>query len=401
MAVPNLKSAFSPLKLKDYRLLWLGLFVSNTGSWMQSAAQAWLVYRLTGSTVYLSLIPVCQALPRIVFSAVGGAVADRYNRRLLLYGTQCLMAACAGILGVATTLGVVRVWMVLLLATVSSLGMAFDAPARQSLLPQLVPREEVPKAVALHSMTFNGSAIFGPSIAGLVLDVLGADWCFYLNALSFLAVIVAIRLMEFPPHQPASDNGSIVGNLAEAVAVVWDSPRLLLTMIYVTVVVFFGRPYNQLMAAFADTVLHAGARGYGLLMAAPGVGMLAGLTAVALVGSYPGKGRKIQLGTVCFALALIAFSWSRSLYLCLMWLVVVGFFEGFTLAVGQTILQISVPDDVRGRILGLYGTMTMGIGPLGSLLAGAVSSRTGVPLALSGGGAVILLFVLVSSACCQ
>lgn len=401
MTVASFRSAFSPLRLRNYRLLWLGLFVSNTGSWMQSAAQAWLVYKLTGSTVYLSLIPVCQAIPRIVFTAVGGAVADRYDRRLLLYGTQSLMAACAGILGLVTTLGVVQVWMVLVLATISSLGMAFDAPARQSLLPQLVPREEVPKAVALHSMTFNGSAIFGPSIAGLVLDVVGADWCFYLNALSFLAVVVAIWLMEFPPHAPNSDNCSIMWNIAEAIGVLWDSPRLLLTMIYVTVIVFFGRPYNQLMAAFAKTVLRTGAKGYGLLMAAPGIGMLMGLTAVALLGSSLGKGRQLQLGTVLFALALIAFSWSRSLYLCLLWLVVVGFFEGFTLATGQTILQISVPDEVRGRMLGLYGTMTMGIGPLGSLLAGAVSSRIGVPLALSGGGVVILLFVLVSSVWCQ
>ena len=363
---------------------------------MQTAAQSWLVFQLTGSPLYLSLIPVFQAVPRIVFTAVGGAAADRYDRRVLLYGTQVLMASCAGLLGILTTLGRVQVWMVLTLAAVSSMGMAFDAPARQSLLPELVPRDEVPKAIALHSMTFNGSAIFGPSIAGMLLDLVGADWCFYLNALSFMAVVLAISAMEFPPRTSRATNGTLVKNIAEAASAVRQSPYLLMAMAYVTIIVFFGRPYTQLMAAFADLVLHTDARGYGLLMASPGVGTLFGLTAVALLSSSPEKKRYLQLGAMLFSSMLLAFAWIRSLRLCILSLVAVGFFESFTMATGQTVLQISAPDELRGRILGLYGTMTMGIGPLGSLLIGAIASYVGVPIALSIGCIIILAFAILA-----
>jgi MFS family permease len=384
-------AAYAPLRHRDFRLLWTGLLISNTGSWMQFVALGYLVDRLTRDPLYLGLLAAVQAAARIVAAPVGGALADRMDRRRLLQTTNVVLLAVAALLAALTARGTVRLWQILALAALSSLVQAFDMPARHSLVPLLVEEREVLTAVTLNSVAFNGSAIFGPSLAGVVITTVGEAGCFFLNAVSFLAVVAAVRAMASPPHPAAT--GRLADDLADGVRLVREHPRLGVVLAAVAAVSFFGRPYVRLMPAFAREELHVGATALGLLQAAPGVGTVAAAVAVGRLAT--GGATTLLVGAALgFGFLVAVFGQCSTLPAALVVLVLVGTAQSLALSAANALVQLATPPQARGRIMGLYSVVAFGGFALGSLPVGALASAIGVGPALSVGGVAAMLAVV-------
>ncbi|MDR7537738.1 MAG: MFS transporter [Armatimonadota bacterium] len=385
-------SAFALLRHRNYRLLWSGMLVSQTGSWMQFVALGYLVDRLTHAPIYLGLLGVSQALPRLLFAFIGGVVADRLDRRRILLATNLTMMASATLLAVLAAADRIQVWHVLLIGAFNSFIQSFDVPSRQSLVPTLVAEGELMRAVSLLTMAFNGSGIFGPSLGGVVIAAVGEAGCFSVNALSYVAAVVALLRMEVPPRDRGSRE-SIGEDIREGLGLLARNRHLLVVLGLVAVISFFGRPYIRLMPAYAREVLHVGPRGLGVLQAAPSVGTI---LAVLVVGAVAGTARKGQLllGAAFATGALVAlFGASRWFTLSAALLVLAGTSQAVAQAAANTLLQTSVGADQRGRMMGLYSMVTFGMFALGTLPLGALAGWIGVGAALTLGGAVVALVV--------
>ncbi len=388
-------SPVAVLRHRDYLLLWLGLLVSNTGSWMQFVALGFLVDRLTHSPMYLGLLALVQAVPRITFSLIGGAVADRVERRAVLLWTNVFLMVSAGTLTVLTLTGRVAIWHVLVLAALNALVSAFDAPARQSLMPSLVREDEMLQAITLNSFAFNGSGIWGPSIGGVVIALAGEAGAFGINTVSYVATIAALLLMRTPRHQPAG-NTRFSEDLRESLAMLRRQPRLLVVLAVAAAVSFFGRPYIRLMPALARATLHVDARGLGLLQAAPGVGTLLSVLLMGPLRGQGGLGRFLARLTLAFGVAVVIFSLSGSFAVSVVMLVVVGTFQALILSSANTLLQTSVPVEARGRVMGVFAIVTFGMLTLGTVPVSALAEVTGVPVALALGGLAVILCALAA-----
>ncbi len=371
--------------------MWTGLLISNTGSWMQFVALGYLVDRLTRDPLYLGLLAAVQAAARILAAPVGGAMADRMDRRRLLLTTNLVLMASAALLAALTAAGTIRLWQILALAALNSLVQAFDMPARHSLVPLLVEEREVLTAVTLNSVAFNGSAVFGPSLGGVVISAVGEAGCFVLNAVSFLAVLAAVRAMAFPPHPAAA--GRLADDMAEGVRLVREHRRLAVLLAAVAVVSFFGRPYVRLMPAFAREQLRVGATALGLLQAAPGVGTV---LAALLVGRLAagGTGALLASAALAFGFLVTVFGLCSTLPAALGVLVLVGAAQALALSAANALVQLATPPEARGRIMGLYSMVAFGGFALGSLPVGALASAIGVGPALSAGGVAVMLATL-------
>ncbi len=389
-----LQETFAALKYYNYRLWFTGQIVSLVGTWMQSTAQGYLIYQLTNSPAYLGLVGFAGGLPSILFTLFGGVVADRLPRRTLLVITQAAMLVLAFILAVLTFSNLVRPWQIIVLAFLLGIANAFDAPARTSFILELVNREHMTNAIALNSTMFNIATVVGPSVAGLTYAAFGPSWCFTLNGISFIAVIIALLLMRIEPVEQPPRRGNALGELGEGLRYVFTNRVVLSLTLAVGAVSLFGIGMLNLLPAWATDILHGDVRTNGWLVSARGFGSLISALMLAYWGSRKLRGRLWTIGAFVMPALLFIFAWVRWLPLSLVTLVVVGW--GFMLIVNnsQAIIQSLVSDHLRGRVMGVYTLVFFGSMPLGSLLSGTLAEQIGEPLAVAlGAGALLLLAV--------
>jgi len=386
---------FRALRHRNYRLFFCGQIISLIGTWMQSIAQAWLVYRLTKSSLLLGLVGFSGQIPVLLLAPLGGLFADRYSRRHTIIATQTASMLLAFILSALTLLGHVRVWEVMLLASLLGVVNAFDIPARQAFIVEMVVPEDLINAIALNSAMFNGARILGPAIAGITVAAIGEGWCFFSNGVSYIAVIIGLLLMTVTPRQRSGRRVSGLESVLEGFRFVIHTGPIRALLLLLGVVSLTGMPYAVLMPVFADKILHSDARALGLLMGSTGVGALVATLVLAARREVRGLGRWILYASTGFGLSLILFSFSRSMPLSIALLLPAGFCMLIQMASSNTLIQTMVPDALRGRVMSVYSMMFMGMAPFGALLAGAIAHRIGAPLTVALGGAVCIVGSLV------
>jgi MFS family permease len=375
------------LKYKNYRLFFGGQSVSLIGMWMQSIAMSWLVYRLTNSAILLGVIGFVSQIPSFILSPIAGVYADRWNRRYMLIGTQALLMLQALTLAALVLGGVVAVWHLIALALFSGIVTAFDAPARQSFVIDMIEqKDDLGNAIALNSAIFNGSRLIGPSLAGIIIAATGEGICFLINGLSYLAIISALMAMHITPKEHMAQNTHVLQELKDGFSYVYNHIPIRSLLILVAIVSLVGMPYIVLMPIFAKEILRGGPSTLGFLMASSGVGALTGAFFIASRRDFKGTSRLIPTAVIIFGAGLIAFSFSRVFgYSCALMLVT-GFGLMVQMALSNTSLQTIVDDDKRGRVMSFYTMAFMGMAPFGSLLAGALAHRIGAPNTLLLGG---------------
>ena len=386
--MPHFTRAF---RHRNYQLFFGGQLISLTGTWMQSVAESWLVYRLTGSSALLGVTSFCTLIPVFLFATIGGTVADRVNRHRIIIVTQTLSMIFPLVLAALTLSGHVRVWHVFVLATCLGIVNAFDIPARQSFLVDMVGREDLMNAIALNSSMVNGARVVGPAVAGLLVAAVGEGWCFLINGLSYVAVITGLLLMKVPRRPAQTMLHSALHDTVEGFRFVVRTAPVHALLALLGVVSFAGMPYSVLMPVFAEDILHSGPKGLGLLMGASGFGALAGALALVSRTGVRGLGRWVAISAGAFGVALMAFSLSRAFWLSALLLVPVGTSMIVQMAASNTLIQAMVPDRLRGRVMAVYSMMFMGMAPFGALFAGWVAERIGAPHTVAAGGLVCLV----------
>ncbi len=391
----RLPAMFRALKHRNYQYFFTGQLLSLIGTWMQSVAQAWLVYRLTGSTVLLGLISFSGQIPVFLLAPVGGAIADRYNRQRILQITQTTAMMLATVLTILTLTGAIEVWHIFVLAALLGLTNAFDIPTRQAFIVDIVRREDLTNAIALNSSMFNGARIVGPAVAGLLVASVGEGWCFGINAVSYIAVLTGLFLIKIQTQKKVPVPGSAVSNIVEGFQFVAKTSPVRSLLLLLGVVSLMGSPYAVLMPIFADQILQGGASGLGILMGASGVGALGGALALAARKSLRGLGRWIAFASAGFGACLILFSFSRYFWLSAAILVPAGFAMMIQMASSNTLVQSMIPDNLRGRVMAVYSMMFMGMAPLGAMFAGTVAGNIGAPYTVAIGGAVCVAAAIV------
>ena len=379
------------LRHRNYQFFFGGQFISLSGTWMQMVAQSWLVYRLTDSAVLLGFVAFSGQMPVFLFATIGGAVADRHNRHRILVVTQTVSMLLAFVLAFLTLTDRVQVWHIFVLAAMLGLVNAFDIPARQAFVVDMVGRTDLINAIALNSSMINGARIIGPAVAGVLVDTLGEGWCFFINALSYIAVIAGLLLMKIKAQARVPLPGSALASIVEGFSYVWHTGPVRALLLLLGLVSLLGMPYIVLMPIFADQILHGGAQGLGLLMGASGIGALIGALSLAARRGARGLSRIVAFSAAGFGASLIFFSLSRSLWLSVGLLLPVGFCMMVEMAASNTLIQTLVADKLRGRVMAVYSMMFMGMAPFGALLAGALAHRLGAPTTVAIGGAICML----------
>jgi MFS family permease len=373
------------LRHRNFQLFFSGQLISLTGTWMQSVAQSWLVYRLTGSALLLGSVGFASQIPVFLFAPLGGIAADRYNRRQIVIGTQIASMLLAFALAALTLLDRVQVWHVFVLASLLGIVNAFDIPGRQSFLVDMVGKEDLMNAIALNSSMFNGARVIGPAVAGILVAKIGEGWCFFANAVSYIAVIIGLLLMRV--QSPARVSmGSPLEHMLEGFRFVERTAPIRALLLLLGVVSLVGMPYIVLMPIFADQILHGGARGLGILMGATGVGALLGALTLAFRNGVKGLGRLVAWCCAGFGSSLIVFSLSHKFWISVILLLPVGYTMMLQMACSNTLIQVMVPDALRGRVMAVYSMMFMGMAPIGALLGGALADRLGAPVTVAIGG---------------
>jgi len=381
--------ALRALKHRNFQLFFAGQLISLIGTWMQSVAQSWLVYKLTGSSLKLGAVGFASQIPVFLAAPVGGIVADRCNRHRVVIGTQIASMILAFILAALTLTHVITVREIFVLAALLGIVNAFDIPGRQSFLVEMVGREDLMNAIALNSSMFNGARIIGPAIAGILVARIGEGWCFFANAVSYIAVIIGLVMMRVPPRElrPA---GPPLAHIIEGFRWVRNTAPIRALLMLLGLVSLVAMPYTVLMPIFADRILHGGARGLGILMGATGVGALLGALTLAARTGVRGLGRWVTFACAGFSITLIAFAFSHNFWLSTALLVPVGFCMMLQMSSSNTLIQAMVPDYLRGRVMAVYSMMFMGMAPFGALLGGALADRLGAPVTLSMGAVACL-----------
>jgi MFS family permease len=378
------------LRHRNFQLFFAGQLISLIGTWMQTVAESWLVYRLTGSSLMLGIVAFSAQVPVFLLSPVGGMVADRYNRHRVVIGTQTAAMILAGIYATLILGGWIRVEEIVILASLLGVVNAFDIPARQAFLVEMVGKEDLLNAIALNSSMFNGARVIGPAVAGILVAWIGEGWCFFANSVSFIAVIVGLLMMRVTPREVAA-HGSMFDHIAEGFRYVRDTKPVGMLLLLIGLVSLVGMPYSVLMPIFADKILHGGARALGLLMGASGVGAVIGALTLAARTGVRGLGKVAAMAAAGFGATLILFSMSKHFWLSMAVLVPVGYSLMLQMACSNTLIQSMVPDRLRGRVMSLYSMMFMGMAPLGALLGGALAGWIGAPWTVGSGGIVCLI----------
>jgi MFS family permease len=379
--------ALRSLGRRDLRVFFAGQAVSLAGTWMQSVAQAWLLWRLTRSSELLGLVNFLGQVPVFLFGIWAGSLADRVPRRRLVLFTQANAIVQATLLAALTISGVVRPWHVLVLAAMLGMTYAFEIPARQALLADLAG-EDMPNAIALNSSIVNAARIAGPALAGVVVAGVGEGWAFALNAASFLGTYYALVVMRPPPQPPAT--GGHRAHVLEGLAYAGRTVHVRALLALLAVSSFFAMPYQTLLPVLSSEVLGGGARLYGGLLACAGSGALAGAVGLLLRKGLRGLGRRVALGATLLGAGVVVLALSRSVALSAAALAVLGFGFITQMAGTMTLLQGLSPPEMRGRVMGLFSTLFVGVTPFGALAAGLAASRLGAQRTLAVGGAVVL-----------
>jgi len=386
---------FRALEHRNFQLFFAGQLVSLIGTWMQSTAQLWLVYKMTNSPVLLGIFGFSSQIPILFLASIGGYVGDRYNRHRGVIWTQTTALILAFVLAALTLLGVVRVWEIVLIAFLAGIVNSFDVPIRQAFLVQMVGKDDLPNAIALNSSIFNAARVVGPAIAGFAISWIGEGWCFFLNGVSFLAVIIALLMMRIEKIQVPVGKGSPLQHFIQGFRFAMSDRPIRSTLLLLSLMTMFGLQYSVFMPIFARDILHGGPDLLGLLMSFAGVGAVIGALHFAGRSDFKTLVEWIAATSTACALGLILFSQSRNFWLSAAMLLVVGFSATSQLAATNTIVQDRVPDELRSRVMALYATMFMGVQPIGGLVAGGVAKRIGAPYALSAFGAICLIGCLV------
>jgi MFS family permease len=389
-ASPGLRAAVRALGSRNYRLFFIGQSISLIGTWMTRIATSWLVYRLSDSAFLLGLVSFAGQIPAFFFAPIAGVWIDRWNRRRTLVWTQALsMIQSLALAGLA--LGyVIDIWSLALLTLMQGLINAFDMPARQAFVVEMIDdRADLGNAIALNSSMVNGARLIGPAIGGIVIAAVGEGYCFLIDGVSYIAVIISLLLMTVRPRAVAVERKRVFEELAEGWRYVIESAAIRSILGMLALVSLIGMPYQVLMPMIAGNVLHGGPHTLGFLMGMSGVGALASAISLALRRSVVGLGRMIAISSGVFGVGLIAFGLSRSLWLSLPLMLATGFGMMQQMAASNTILQTIVADDKRGRVMSFYTLAVLGITPIGSLIAGSLASKIGAPATLILGGSVV------------
>jgi MFS family permease len=381
----------SALEHRNFRLFIGGQMISLVGTWMQNVAEAWLIYRLTGSALLLGTVGFASQIPIFLLAPLGGILADRRNRHRIVMCTQAASMILALTLAILTLTGLIRVWEIVLLASLLGAVNAFDIPARQSFIVEMVSRDNMMNAIALNSSMFNGARVVGPAIAGLLVATIGEGWCFFANGVSYLAVIAGLFMMHIARRPVVKHERSAIEDVIEGFRFVVQTKPLRTLLLLMGLVSLVGLPYTVLMPIFADQILHGGARGLGILMGATGVGALGGALMLAMRKGMRGLSRLVAISAAGFGFSLAAFALSRWFWISMVVLVPVGFFMMLQMAATNTLIQAMVPNRLRGRTMAVYSMMIMGMAPMGALGAGAAAHTLGSPLTVAIGGGICVL----------
>lgn len=387
---------FLAMKHPNYRLWFWGQMTSLFGSWMQSAALGFLIFELTKSPAFLGLTGFANGVPTWLFMLTGGVVADRLPRRRVMIVTQTAEMILAFIVSTLVFTGAIRPWNIIVLAFAMGTANAFDTPARQALVQDLVPLEDMTNAIALNSAMFNLSVAFGPTFGGLIYALVGPGWCFLVNGLSFVAVILALAKMKLPVFIPPSRAFSLVADLREGLGYAGREPVIRTIMGLVFVISLFGFSFMTLIPAWTVNILHGNATTNGLLLSSRGVGSLLAALFIASLGRFRFRGRLLTLGSLAFPLLMILFSFVRGTAASCLVIFVSGFAIILVFNMANATIQSITPDRLRGRVMAIYGFVFFGSVPLGSLMLGTIAERIGEPPALVSGSLFVLFFALLA-----
>ena len=388
---PGFTDGFRALRHRDFRLYFGGQFVSLIGTWMQSVAQGWLMHRLTSSPMMLGLLSFAQFIPVLPLALHAGVIVDRIPRRTLLLWTQSLQLLQAVLLALAVATDLVRPWMVLVFAFVYGIVNTFDLPARQSFVVDLTGKEDLPNGIALNSAAFNAARILGPAVAGVLVASVGEAGCFAFNALSFVAVIVSLLMMRpLPRIESSAPRASVAETLREGLSYAWATPTIRQLLVLLSVCAGFGFQYNVLLPVYARDVLHAGAHEYGWLFSAFGAGSLIAALRMAVTRERWALRRHLVIGLVTGAVGLLGFAWFHTLPAMIGFAALAGFGLILYVASTNTLIQLTVEDRYRGRVMSLYTLFFVGTAPFGALLAGFIAQQAGAPVATTVCAVVLL-----------
>ncbi len=393
LSSPILQRALAAFTYRDFRVLWFGAFTSTVGTWMQKVAQSWLVLQLTGSTLYLGLDDFLGQLPILLFTLVGGVIADRHDRRRLLLGSQYVQMATAFVLASLVFWNVISIWQILTLSFVTGMAQAFGGPAYQSLIPSLVHKKDLPNAIALNSIQFNLARVFGPLLAGAAMAALGAAACFTLNGFSFLVVIVALMSLGIK-HIPSSERKPILHEMQGGFAYARSQPAILALTALAFMTTFLALPLLTFLPVFARDIFHGDIGRYSEMMAFSGTGAVIGALVVAWLGRFRHMGLVLLLVQLAFGVLITGFALSREFWLSNLLLFLAGAALICVFSMTAALVQLIVPDNLRGRVVSIYMVAFRGGMPLGSLASGYAASLTSAPLVLAINGGLVSLVAI-------
>lgn len=368
---------FSSLRVRNYRLFWYGTLVGNAGDWMDQIALSWLIWQLTGSGAYLGLLAFCRAAPILFFTLLGGALADRIERRRLLQGTQTFAMLLALILAALVLTDVVEVWHVLVIAAFRGIFMSLNMPTRQALISDIVGKDHLMNAIALNSATMNLTKILGGAIGGIMITIIGIGMVFLLNGLSFIVLIIGLAMMTIPPVTTPPKKQSITSSIGEGLSYIRTHVQLRALVVLALVPMMLGMPYMSLLPIFADSVLDIGNEGYGILVACTGIGSMIGALVVAGSSNMKQRGTVMLAVMIVFGVMLALFSQSSIMWLSFALLLGVGAGQTTFMALNNTLLQTLATSEMRGRVMSIY-FLNRGMLPLGTIGAGVATEFIGV-----------------------
>jgi MFS family permease len=388
----GINNIFRSLRHRNYFLFFSGQGISLIGTWMQRIAMSWLVYRLTGSALLLGVVGFTNSIPTFIFAPIAGVFADRWNRLRTVIITQILAMLQAFILAFLVLSDKIQIWHIIVLGVALGIINAFDIPVRQAFVIDMVEKkEDLGNAIALNSALVNGARLLGPSIAGLLISLVGEGMCFLLNALSYIAVILALLAMKITIQKKSDTDKNLWGELREGFRYAVESKPILAILLLLSLVSLAGVPYTVLMPVFATDILHGGPHTLGFLMSASGIGALIGTFFLASRTDSAGLGRWVVLAAAIFGLGLIMFSFTTIFWLSAFILIVAGFGMMVQTAVSNTLLQFIVDDSKRGRVMSFYTMAFMGMAPFGSLIAGSLAHTAGTANTIFAGGVCCII----------
>jgi MFS family permease len=385
---------FSSLRHRDFRHLWIGTSMMSGGQWIQQVTLNWLMYELTNSAMWLGVLNAMRAFPFLISSPIAGVAADRMDRRKLMMATQYFLMVMAFLMGLLVASGLLEVWHLLVVTLITGLAWGFSEPVRLSIVPDLVPRDELPRAIALNSVAFNSTKVLGPALGGILIALFGAAGNFFVQGCAYFGVLLTLYSIRFPPASLQARHSSALANLKEGLIYVWSTPIVLALLGGDLVIRIFVVPYMALMPVFQKDVFRVGPEGLGMLVAAAGFGAVLGVLTVASVANHlPRKGLVLIWAEIFLGMFLVLFSLARSFPLALLFLLGVGFCQIVAMVMANTLIQMIVPDALRGRIMGLY-MVDRGLIPAGSLLSGVAAHFMGAPATVGIMGGLVVFLAL-------